>query len=81
MNNVQPIRTLRDLEQLRHRLESEGSKQRVRLQKDLGAIAEPWQRAWTTLERVRAITTMVLPRLQYAGILFSLLRRLFSKKK
>lgn len=81
MNNAQPIRTLRDLDNMRQHLETEGSKQRARLQKDLGAIAEPWQRAWTTLERVRAITTMVLPRLQYAGILLSLLRRLFAKKK
>lgn len=81
MNNYSKIRNLQELDAARKDLQKEvGRRERIVL-RDLNGIHESWT-SWTnSIFRIKNILSVFLPKLEFATVLFPVLRRIFGKKK
>lgn len=81
MNKYSQIRNLQELDAERQLLRKEvGKRERIVL-RDLNGIHESWM-SWTnSLFRIKNLLNVFLPKLEFATVLFPVLRRLFGRKK
>lgn len=81
MSNYSQIRNLKELDQERQKLRKEAGRRERIVLRDLNGIQESWQKWSSSIFRLKNILSVFVPKLEFATVLFPVIRRLFGRKK